>query len=545
MSAEGGYRQLLEAMDTGTYSKIIFDPVKGDILNCLLRMGVVSSRDISKKSFVERVSMLNAIEKKKIIKFLEKKYKFSYPNASYSPTLIEVEGYDVKPINVPSQMLNNGRPTEFEIDIPYNVNYNFVGSQFIKCVFSEPQLADPTQVPRNYVAKFDYCPKPGIRLIRRIQAMSDIAEFDAYEQDDVLKFENDSLPDNIYKLWNDLIGQDLGIESVVYNPSTESNEVHTVKIGYQTPKEQPGKLVVYIPLLFAHNRNLNDKLNLAIFNKNTLSIKGLFNNSEYIVRATAFSTNSLTDPPVPLAVSPLKFESCELYSLMSAVDDTMYAMNLGLFYNKLYDYTKHERYEITESKHENLSIRGQGEVLQMAIMCRPVSYAADFEKWVEFTPVNDACYPVPIAVDDPANPGFMKVAIAGAKARVPVRPFKYINLMNNGVPMLVDGTKDGSGDPAIWEIIDTFSKSYRYLDYQVRKTGMIYFNFNPHVNTKRIAALYNMSKLLYSYLKYATSDAIPTNRNGSLVNPYELLVFRSILNDHIMSGDSIVKTAIN
>lgn len=545
MSAEGGYRELLTAMDVGTYSKYIFDPVRSDIANCLMKMKIINSRNITKKMFTEKVSMLDSLDKKKIIKYLEKKYKFSYPNASYSPTLIEVEGYDVKPINVPSNRLVNGKQTEFEINIPYNVNYNFLGSQFIKCVFKVPKLSNPSAVPQNYEAKFEYTAKPGIRLLQKIQAMSDIAEFDSYGQNDVLKFENDSLPSNIYKLWNDLIGQDLGTETVVYNPSTEANEVHIMKVGYQTPKADPGQLVVYIPLLFAHNRNLNDKLNLAIFNKNTLSFKGRFAPSEYMVRASAFSTTSLTTPSIPLSVDALEFESCELYSLVSAVDDTMYAMNLGLFYNKLYDYTKHERYEIGESKHESFYIKGQGEVLQMAIMCRPVSYAADFERWTEFTPVRDVCYPVPVAVDDPANPGFMKVSILGSLARLPIRPFKYINLMNNSIPMLVDGTKDGSGDPAIWEIIDTFSKSYRYLDYQVRKTGMIYFNFNPHVNTKRIAALYNMSKLLYSYLKYATSDGVPTNPNGSLVNPYEVIIFRNILNDHLMSGDSIVKTAIN
>lgn len=544
MSAEGGYRELLTAMEVGYYSKRMFTPVRDDITNCLFKERVLPSGTISKKMFIESVSMLDAVTKKKIIKFLEKKYKFSYPNASYSPTLIEVEGYDVKQINVPSNQLVNGKTTDFEVDIPYNVNYNFIGSQFIKCVFSLPELENPSQIPRGYEAKFWYTTKPGIRLLNEILAMSDTSEFDSYKQNDVLKYENDSLPDNLYELWNQMIGQDLGEDAVVYNPSTEANEVHKLKIGYQTAKAKPDKLTVFIPLLFAHNRNLNDKLNMAIFNKNTISFKGKFAPSNYIVSAAAFSTTDASLAPVPLSVQALKLESCQLYSLMSAVDDSMYAMNLGLFYNKLYDYTKHERYEISESRN-TFKLRGKGEVLQMALICRPASYASDFDKWTEFTPTVSTCYPVPIAIDDPANPGTMKVAIFGAQSSIPVRPFRYVNLIYNGIPMLVDGTKDGSGDPAIWELVDTFSKSMRYNNYRVRNTGMIYFNFNPHVNTKKIAAVYNMSKLQDNVLQYATSDGIATNPNGSLPSPLEIIVFRDILNDHLMSGDSIVKTAIN
>jgi hypothetical protein len=545
MSAEGGYREILTAMEVGTYSKVLFDPVNADITKCLLRERIISSSRVNKKSYIDQVSMMDPQLKKKIIKSLENKWKFSYPNASYSPALIEVEGYDVKPINVPSNTLRTKTSTEFSINLSYNDNYNFVGSQFIRCIFKVPKLADPTQVPIGYVPKFWYTGRPGIRLLQNISALSDTAEFDKYTQNDVLKFETDSLPDNIWEIWNKLIGQDLGVDSSAYNPSTEANEIHRIKIGYQTAKSDPDKLVVYIPLLFSHNRNLNDKINLAIFNKNTISFKGNFAPSNYMVRAAAFNPDSVESPPILLDVAPLEFESCDLYSLLSAVDDKMYAMNLGLFYNKLYNYIKHERYEITESKSESLILRGRGEVLQMAIAARPSSYAADFDKWQELSPVVTSCYPVPIAVADPANPGSFKISIVGSQVDKQVSPFKHINLMYNSIPMLVDGTKDGSGDPKIWELIDTFSKSYRYLDYQVRKTGLIYFNFNPHVNTKRIAALYNMSKLDRNYLKYTTSDVVPTNPNGSLVSPYEVLVFRDIMNDHVMSGDSLVKVSIN
>lgn len=544
MSSEGGYREILAAIESGEYSQKLFGPVNNDITKCLLREGVLSSRNANKKTYIDRVGMMDPITKKKIIKSLEKKWKFSYPNACYTPALIEVEGYDVKPIEI-SKTLKNGAQTEFSIDLQYNVNYNFVGSQFIRCIFKVPTLADPTQVPQGYTPKFWYTGRPGIRLLQNITALSSTAEFDSYTQNDVLKFESDSLPENIWEIWNRLIGQDLGTDTFAYNPSTEANEVHRVKIGYQTAKGQPDKLVLYIPLLFAHNRNLNDKLNLAIFNKNVISFKGNFAPSDYMVRAAAFNPNSVESAPIQLDVNPLEFESCDLYSLMSAVDDKMYAMNLGLFYNKLYSYTKHERYELSENRSESLILRGRGEVLQMAIAARPASYAKDFDKWQELTPVVTSCYPVPIAVSDPANPGEYRLAIVGSQVDLQVRPFKYINLMYNSIPMLVDGTKDGSGDPAIWEIVDTFSKSYRYLDYQVRRTGLIYFNFNPHVNTKRIAAMYNMNKLDRNYLKYATSDAIPTNPNGSLVSPLEVLVFRDILNDHVMSGDSVVKRSIN
>lgn len=543
MSAEGGYREILTAMEVGTYSSKLFAPVNDDITKCLLRARVIGSRDINKKNYIDQVSMMDGSLKKKIIKSLEKKWKFSYPNACYSPALIEVEGYDVEPIAVTA--LKQTAQVEFSIDLKYNVNYNFIGSQFIKCVFKLPTLADPSQVPQGYVPKFWYTGRPGIRLLQSIKALSDTAEFDEYTQNDVLKYESDSLPDNIWELWNKLIGQDLGVDSVAYNPSSEVNEVHRVKVGYQTAKSVPDKLVVYIPLLFAHNRNLNDKINMAIFNKNTISFKGQFAPSNLMVRAAAFNPATIESSPVLLDVNPLEFESCQLYSLMSAVDDKMYAMNLGLFYNKLYDYIKHERYEIKESKSESLILRGRGEVLQMAIAARPASYSGDFDKWQELTPVVTSCYPVPIAVADPLNPGEYKLSIVGSQVNTQVRPFKYINLMYNSIPMLVDGTRDGSGDPVIWELIDTFSKSYRYLDYQVRRTGLIYFNFNPHVNTKRIAAVYNMNKLDRNYLKYETSDAVPTNPNGSLVSPYEVLVFRDIMNDHLMSGDSLVKVSIN
>lgn len=110
---------------------------------------------------------------------------------------------------------------------------------------------------------------------------------------------------------------------------------------------------------------------------------------------------------------------------------------------------------------------------------------------------------------------------------------------------MTDGTKDGSGDPALWYKVDPFVKSLKYPDYFIRRKGMIYFNFNPHVNTKKIGCMFNMSKLIDSTLQYEISDEIGFNIALDLNEPYQIFVFRNILNNHIMAGDNVTKQSIN
>jgi hypothetical protein len=474
---------------------------------------------------------------------MQRSFGFSYPNAKFMPVLTEVEGYDLTEISVPSQQLANDKVTQFDVNLPYNSNYSFLGSQFIKVKTNKPELEDPTQVPRGYVVRFWYCPKTGIRLLNKVAAMSDISEFDGYHHRDVLKYENDCLTDNLYELWNRLIGNDLGTQANVYNVMSETTEVVTIKDGYQTGKADPDPLTVYIPLLFSYNRNLNDKINLSAFNKNTLSIKGEFQHNNLIIRAAAFDPNNLQAAPIPLAVKPLVIDQCSLLGLFTALDDVMFALNMQLYYNHLYSYIKSHSYAVKESNVE-VKLRSREESLQMAVIARPKWYANDFDLWTEFTPIKKVCYPVPIAQLDPLT-GNYKVAIQGAELNKSVEPFKYINLFYDGICMMADGTKDGTGDPKIWSEIDVFSKSMRYLDYRVRKFGMTYFNFNPHVNTKKISFIYNFGKMDGSILRIRFSDEIPTNpNNGALSEEYEIITFSEALNFHLASGDAMVKTVI-
>jgi hypothetical protein len=500
MSSEGGYKMLNEAMLAGHYSRQLFSKNLQEVFEFGVRRKIFSPND-TQETASKRIGLLAVRDKKRIIKEMEKRFKFSYPNSSYAPTLQEVEGYSTQQITVPSQLRQAVR-TGFEVNVPYSVNYNFLGSQFIELEFEEPTLADPNYVaPANTEVRFWNTSRPGIRSFPEIQINSDAAEFDKYQDYDVLKYENDSLPSNISRLWYELMGEDLGQDAQVYNVSESTHQVIRFKNGYQTAKAAPGRLLMHVPLLFAHNRNLNDKLNMAIFNKRTINIKGSIAPSRHIVRAALFSTVSVETAPIELEVAPLKIRKCTLLNLVSAVNDVMFALNLGLYYNKLYDYTKHERYSISNKK-DGLKLRGTGEVLQMAVMARPKSYSEDFDKWIELTPVQSECHAVPIVVDDPVNPGMKKLAIGSAKVYKQVSPFKSISLYNNGVNILTDGTKDGSGDPALWHKIDPFIKALKYPDYFVRRSGMIYFNFNPHVNSKQIGCMFNMGKLKDSILNY-------------------------------------------
>lgn len=543
MSSEGGYKMLNDAMLAGHYSSQLFAHNLEEVFKFGVRRRIFSPND-TQSSAANKIGMLSVRDKKRIIKEMEKRFKFSYPNSSYAPTLQEVEGYSTHDINVADQLYQNAN-TGFEANVPYSINYNFLGSQFIQLEFETPTLANQSYVPpQGSQVRYWYSNRPGIRAMPRIQINSDAAEFDSYKDYDVLKYENDSLPENTERLWQELIGQDRGKDANVYNPSESVHQVLRFKDGYQTAKAAPGQLKVFIPLLFAHNRNLNDKINMAIFNKRTINIKGEFAASRHLVRAAAFSTNSVEVAPVELEVAPLKIKKCVLLNLVSSVNDVMFALNLGLFYNKLYDYTKHETYP-TMLKKNGQKLRGTGEVLQMAIMARPKSYSDDFDKWSELTPVTSTCHAVPIVIDDVNNPGMKKVAVGSARTYQQIQPFKSISLYYNGANLLTDGTKDGSGDPALWFKIDPFIKSLKYPDYFVRRNGMIYFNFNPHVNTKRIGCVFNMGKLKDSILNFEMSDEIPSNIALDLNEPYEIFVFRNILNNHIMAGDSVTKNMIN
>lgn len=540
MSSQGGFTEISEAIKTGNISSKIFDPSTRALNEFLESAGIPLKQDIKAKTSM--IASIPINKRKRIIKEMQHRFGFSYPNAKYMPVLTEIEGYDLKEVTVPDHILSNKKETTFEVDFPYNANYTFVGSQFLTVETSVPELADPSQVPDDYIVKFWYCQKPGIRLIKRVEALSDISAFDSYKQEDVLKYENDCLPDNMYEIWNRLIGQDLGVDAQVYNVTNEFTEVRRIKNGYQTGKEVQEPLKLYIPLLFAHNRNLNDKINLSTFNKNTLSIKGEFALNSQIVRAAAFDPNNLGAAPIMLDVKPLTIVKCGLLSLFSALDNLMYALNMQIYYSNLYSYTKSDRYETKDSR--NIKLKNRDESLQLAVIARPKWYANDFDYWTEFTPVQKQCYPVPVAQLNPLT-GLYSVVVQGAEYLEPIQPFEYINLFHNGICMMADGSKDGTGDPEIWNNVDVYSKSIRYPNYRVRKPGMVYFNFNPHVNTKKIACIYNFGKLSDSYLVLKFNPDIGINsNNGDLNEPYELIVYSDAINNHIASGDAMVKTLI-
>lgn len=544
MSSQGGYKLVFEAMKAGIITKKLFQPIKGELkyqIDSSLHPHIIS-RLQTDNDYYDIVSQLKVETRKRIISRVKSKYGFSYPNSKYMPVINEVEGYDLKKIEIPGGELQNGKTTEFGVDFPYNAHYTFVSSQFIKVATEKPEIADPSKVPDDYVVRYWYTSKPGIRLLNRLGAYSDISEFDNYNQIDVLKYENDSLNDNIFEIWNRLIGNDLGTEARTYNPLLETTEVRTIKTGYQTGKLEQDPLVVYIPLLFAHNRNLNDKINLASFSKKTINLKGYLEKNELVVRAAAFNPADPSEAPVLLDVKPLRIKECSLYSLFTALDDMMSTLNMGIYYNNLFSRTKSERYEIKSST-TSLKLSERSESLQLAVMARPKWYSSDFDLWTEFTPVNRFCYPIPLAVPDLVNGGY-KLVVQGAEYLKSFSAFKSINLFNDGVCIMADGTKEGTGDPRLWSQVDVYSKSLRYLNYKVRKDGMIYFNFNPHVNTKKISCVYNFGKLDSSVLNMELDPAVGFTYNGNLSEPYELITFSDALNEHLTSGDSLTRVIV-
>jgi hypothetical protein len=541
MPSDGGYKIFNDGMLVGHYSTKFFKNNYEEVVKFGVRNNIFSENSTVSK-VVNSIRDIDTRSKKFLIKEMEKRFKFTYPNSVYTPTLQEVEGYDVIPI--PVKELSKTKKTEFGINVPYNINYNFLGSQFIKFVFERPTLETVPTIPQGSEVRYWAPPHPGIRLIDEAFVTSDNTVFDNYTSYDVLKYQNDSIPDNVYEAWNDLMGHDLGKEASVYNISESVHQVLKYKDGYQTAKADPGELVLHVPLLFAHNRNLNDKLNMSIFNKKTIRIGGRLTESTNMVKAALFSTTSVSTPPEELSVKPLKIKSCSLINLTSAVNDVMFALNLGLYYNKMYDYVKHDRYPITNKKGE-IKLRGNGEVLQMGIIARPISYHRDFDKWCEFTPVDYKCAYVPIVVDDPVNAGMKKLSIATAKLYNSIPPFKNVNLKYEGVHLMNDGSTDGEGDSALWHTIDPFVKLLKYPGYFIRKRGMIYFNFNPHVNTKRIGCVFNMSKFRDPQLSYEISDLVGFNVAMDLNETLEVFVFRNILNNHVMAGDTITKAVVN
>ena len=252
MSSQGGYKVILSSLPVGLVTGRIFSPARKQLASYLRSNGVKGRAD---NELVAGIAGLPIEIRKSIIYDMQHKFGFSYPNAKYMPVLTEVEGYDLKDIEVAGGTLANKRLTEFGVDFPYNSHYTFVGSQFLRVVTSVPEIANPSAVPQGWVVRYDYTKKPGIRLLNKIDAMSDISVFDSYNQVDVLKYENDSLTDNVYEIWNQMIGNDLGVDAELYNALSQTTQVYRIKDGYQTGKATQEPLDIYIPLLFSHNRS--------------------------------------------------------------------------------------------------------------------------------------------------------------------------------------------------------------------------------------------------------------------------------------------------
>lgn len=501
------------------------DPKKLNNKNCLINY--INQIPSDKKNILKRSLLINR--------------KFFPLSSIYIGAVNEYITYDRNALNI-IKGLDKKKQIEFNVDFKVSTINSFTCRQFLRFKFKHPKLKNPDQNQRNDMElKYWFTKYPGIRLLPFIEFLADTNSVESYNYLDFLKYFKDSITENNWSNFNQLIGQGQVSYAESYNAISEQIQLLQFLDGLQTPKlvHNDSDLEIHIPLIFTYNRSFNDKLNMSNFNDGTINIKGKLCPSDFLVKAAYFPVVDINQDIIPVEVDALEFEGTpEIVSEVSAVNDLWWAINhdnkskiVGeIFYNEKYNTME----QYTEQK-----LSGLGEVLQMAIAVRPSEYENDFDKWHELGTVESVCTPVPSIFYNDANKNSYKVSISSASVNKFVSIIDSLDLKYDGNSMVNDTNAKN------FNTLDVFAKSMNNPEYFARDRGIYYLNFNTDVNGRVINNVYNQNKFINPILHINFNKSLSSKAgNFTLNKPHQIIVFRKCLNTFYSGCDSMTRLRI-
>lgn len=445
----------------------------------------------------------------------------------FRPTQTPIKGVSV---------LSKDKATPFTVAVPIDTYSTFMGQQYISIEFELPEL-DSSVTNQTYIdgAKFDYCSKPGIRLLPDIKFTSTGNTVQDYDYLDVLRIDNELIYTSAYEKWNYLIGHDLFTFADVYNQATQITYGVPTKNGYQTPRslDKSKRLKLTVPLFFHHNREFANRLNLNSFLAGSLEIQGNFCPSDQLVRARYFP-DDVEEPVVDLKCKPLKVRSISLITNKFFVGDELHSiMSNKQIRNMVKYFSNHRSTIVNDDPMEEIPVDGHGYVEAVTLALRPESYKNDFDKWRYLSPVSHECSPTVVVTKD--NLGELKkLSIKPADVHYPVSPLEAVGMFIEGgdslKPMM---------DPEYYSIVEPHRCATEFRNYYPRDNILYKFIFNYHLNQEIFSGLFAQTKLENTYIGYKFKDEYIDQTTKLLKEPWEYIVFRDLCNQQYGTGSSL------
>jgi hypothetical protein len=508
--------------------------VDGVLKDTLAQM-VFPGRSVIEAEIVDRINSMDGVKKRILKKKIEANSFFNPRARKYRGGIHESTYYLRTPITM-CETLDNAKKTSFAVDVSVGREYSFISKQYVEMRLKKPVPLDENfVVPQGKKLKYFFTRFPAIRAVEELKLYADTVEVESFNYMTNFKQFKDNITDNYWEHYNEIIGEDMGTEAEMYSPLSETIIVQKIKVGLQTPKDDHGTITMATPLIYSFNKDFNDKFNISNFNPGTVNMKGSFAKSTDLVRGFLYSDDNV-DPPIPVPLAPLEFECHpELVTEISAVDDVWWALNYDVRASHVYDYEEVEYYTATELRSE-FKLSGRGEVTQMAVAARPLSYHGTFENWYNLSHTIEVCHPNAIILQGPNN--MLNVGISSAVAKKSVSVIEEIDLAANEISLLIDKKARNFSQ---YEI---FSKSRNDPIYHARTTNeLLYLNFNPDVNGKVISNFFNMSAFSKPVLTIRLSDSLQSPaKNGDLKEKIQIIVYRKIINGIQQACDSMAKT---
>lgn len=429
--------------------------------------------------------------------------------------------------------------SNFQFNVPIDSLSTYNGFQILRIITAPPKLS--AKYGNRFIGqdgnlvegvKFRYTKKPGIRALREISLVSNSIVFEKYTWLDALKYDDESITNNTWEVWNNMIGHDLGREATIYNPFLNSEVVTNVKTGNQTPTHIKGGLELHIPLLFDFGRNFSSKLNTTGILPDTLKVEGILERSNLMVTAD-FYDDDITVPPEPLECEQLEITDFTLFTESFFVDDYLHAVVNGLDHSSFVRYWDSATYCIPDRDPcEDIRIKGNSNTESYTVCARPKSYRTHFDLWTELTEVEKIC--TPSCIITPSAPGvFNQVSVVPAISYSPTKSLLTLKMEADGYELKPELPSECYGK------IEHYKMARNHPKYHPRNFEVYKFNYNYLHKEEYLTGALPQGKFEDVYIQYKF-DPKHLDEHSLLVDEWEFIIFRDIFSKRMMSKSNLI-----
>jgi len=284
------------------------------------------------------------------------------------------------------------------VDITVNVDSSAV---YINDQFLVIETEAPTSTG-NPTARFRYCEKPGIRIIRSVELFMNNQLVTSYKRPDVVAYDKINVYENARHKWNSCIGQDNGLHANIYNEDFQFIITKNVKIGYQTYRSDQQGLVLHIPLLFWYNTCVGSSLQVSNLDRQAIRLRFTLAPQSEIVEGMVFSDDG--DFTVP--VDPLRIKKFSLYTNNIYVTDDTHQLLVERDFATLMRIRQSEHVILTERLFDEHIKFARWALEYLLVMAQPrtnaeISNANNFDIWDDFGRTDQICLPDVVVHNDP------------------------------------------------------------------------------------------------------------------------------------------------